>query len=70
MYYSVRLGQSILDVCLQVYGSLDFLSLFLSDNSLTLESTFLGGESVFYDPQYRQKNITQYLEKNDIILKN
>ncbi len=70
MYYSVRLGQSILDVCLQVYGSLDFLSLFLSDNSLTLESTFLGGESVFYAPQYRQKNITQYLENNDIILKN
>jgi hypothetical protein len=70
MYYSVRLGQSILDVCLQVYGSLDFLSLFLSDNSLTLESTFLGGESVFYTPQYRQKSITQYLETNDIILKN
>jgi len=47
--YKIQYGQSIYDVCLMLYGSLDYLFTFLTDNNLTLSSTNITGLTIYYN---------------------
>lgn len=51
--YVAKPGQSIYDVCMQVYGTLDQLYKLIQDNSLSgvgVESDALLGKNLVYDP--------------------
>jgi len=43
MNYTVKNGQSIFDVCLQFFGTLEYLFTILSDNNLDLNSPLTSG---------------------------
>jgi len=43
MNYTVKTGQNIFDVCVQHFGTLDYLFTMLSDNNLDLNSPLTSG---------------------------
>ena len=46
MTITVKYGQSIFDVCLENYGSLEYLFTLLADNDLTINSKLQSGQEI------------------------
>jgi len=49
MKYTVQSGQSVVDVTIQLYGTIEKLVDFLNDNNLGLNSKLKSGQVVEYD---------------------
>lgn len=55
--FKVQNNSSLLDVCLQVYGSLDYLSKLITDNNLSgFSDTTILGKTLIYDTTLTQQS--------------
>lgn len=65
-------GQSIEDICLQEYGSLEGLSLLLADNELGMDSLLYAGQPIVIQDDANAvsdsaKAVRQYLRDNALL---
>lgn len=68
LQYNCQEGQSLSDVCLNTYGSLDFYVKMLTDNNLSPEDTPNGSTIVNWDETLvKNQTIQQLTTKNKII---
>lgn len=66
--YTVRHGQNIYDVALQLYGSIEGVFDILVNNDLSLNSELKPGDIIRYDESFRiNSGIIKTLEDNEVI---
>lgn len=64
-------NQSIYDVCLQAYGSIDFLPQLIADNEgLNFDSDINIGDTIIYDDTLGIKRINDKRDNEDVIYTN
>jgi hypothetical protein len=63
-------GQSVFDACMQGYGSLEYLFMFLKDNNLTVNSALGAGQELIIDDTIGNIKIKEYIITNNIVLNN
>jgi len=54
--YTIRQGQTIYDVCLNTYQSLNYLFKLLVDNSITISSILTPGKTLLFDKSFINNN--------------
>ncbi len=55
--------QSVIDICLVCYGTLDYIIKLCNDNNLTMQSYIPNGTNIFYDSTY-VPNSTRFTTAN------
>ena len=71
MNYVSKNNQSLFDVCLQLYGSLEFMSQLITDNSeLSYDSQIGSGQEVVYSDSVGRKAIREQIVNNNLSLSN
>lgn len=58
-YYRIQPGQSVYDVCLQVYGTLDYLVKLMTDNNfVSTNEANLNGRLIKFDSDIQRRSAT------------
>lgn len=66
----VTQSQNIFDVCLQGYGSLDFLVKMASENDLSIDEAPPRGIEILLDSNLGEKRVKQFVNENNWIYNN
>lgn len=67
MTKKVSYGQSVKDVCLYVYGSINHLAKLMSDNGYTASLPPIIGETIIYDESIGNISIKNMYAKKNIV---
>lgn len=62
--YTVQADQQLFDVCIQVYGSLDYLSNLVSDNDLKQDDMIAEGRQILFNPLIGDLRVKEYYNTN------
>lgn len=67
--YTIKEGQTLLDVALQVYGSVDYLVKLCYDNTIELNEDLAGGTKLLYDVElFNLSPISNKLQLNSVFI--
>lgn len=68
--FTVNRAQNIMDICLQLYGSMDYYVQFCNDNNLTIDGGVNIGDVLTYDDTLGVPKVLNKLERLSINLVN
>lgn len=66
-YITVLPDQTLMDICLQEYGSLEALNMLLEDNPDILDIEKPEGMKLLIRPEYYDKSVVDYFENSIIV---
>jgi hypothetical protein len=67
--YTIIEGQTILDIALQLYGSVDYAVKLVVDNGLDINQDLVGNDIIQYDADlFSQSDLSNQLQLNNLFL--